>query len=478
MRIRKLLSDSAVYGITGYLTIISGILLTPLYTRMFTKEEYGIMDLFNTWNTFAMGIIPIGLIPAIIRFYPDFSTNHLEKKKNLGTILTTILTLNIIYIIVMLLLRNFFIGYIKGGNLNEIYFHSLFLVLAGLLFTYITAILQIRFKKYSYMIITIVNFLILSVLGFVFVYFFNMRLEGFYRASSLSMIVTLTIGILMVRKDVFFHFDKAILKKLLKYSLPLLSVFFLFQTTNIIDRILIMRFGSLEDVGIYNIGTKISGIIRMIFTAFATAWFPLAMSLKENADAKETYKKVHNIFVLGGLVVTAGLFIFRRELILFFAPDYLESYNTIGILGLFNFVSTFIYIYSLGLHIKNQTKYLTISAIASIIANVFFSVLLISLIGADGIAWGSLAGSVIWVALQLYFSQKHYFIDFNFTLTIGIMATLLGVMFLTSSLDFILGPDLIIGFISKSIIMMILMFGTFILIKKFKLLALKLKSEK
>jgi O-antigen/teichoic acid export membrane protein len=474
MRIRKLLSDSAVYGITGYLTIISGILLTPLYTRIFTKEEYGIMDLFNTWNTFAIAIIPLGLIQAITRFYPDFSKDPEQKKNFLGTILSTAVVITLSYFLIMLISKNYFISYVKADNLNEIFYHSLFLVFSGLIFTYITTILQTKFQKYSYMILTIINFLVLSILGFVFVYYYNMRLEGFYRAASITMVLTLIIGFFLIKQEIFFSFDKTVLKNLLKYSLPILSVFFLFQATNIIDRILLINFGNIEQVGIFNIGTKISGIIRIIFTAFSTAWFPLAMSIKNNSDAKETYKKIHNVFFLSGLIITTGLFIFRKELILFFAPDYLESYNTIGILGLFNFVSTCIYIYSLGLHIENRTKYLTRSAIASILANVFFSILFIYLIGTDGIAWGSLIGGIVWVLFQLYYSQKYYFINFNFSISIGTMLLLFCILFSTSSLDFFLGSDLIVGIIVKSVVMLLLILIVYLITKKFKLLDFKI----
>ena len=469
MRIRKLLSDSAVYGITGYLTIISGILLTPLYTRMFTKEEYGIMDLFNTWNTFATGIIPLGLISAILRFYPDFSQDKENKKKNLGTILSTVLILSLFYVLIMIFAKNYFISYVKDDNLNEIYFHSLFLVASGLIFSYITTVLQTKFQKFRYMFITIINFLILSSLGFIFVYNFNMRLEGFYRAASLSMIITLLIGCFLIKNELYFSFDKSILKQLLSYSLPLLSVFFLFQATNIIDRILIMEFGNLKDVGTFTIGTKISGIIRIIFTAFATAWFPLAMSIKNNENAKETYKKIHNVFFLCGLIITSGLFLFRKELLLFFAPDYFDSYNIIGILGLYNFVSTSIYIYSLGLHIKNQTKYLTYSAIISIVANVIFSILFIYLLGVDGIAWGSLIGGTIWVLSQLYYSQKYYYIKFNHSISIASMCLLIPLLFFTSSFDLFLGPNLFFGIIIKLISILVLCITLYFMIRKFQL---------
>jgi O-antigen/teichoic acid export membrane protein len=464
--IKRLFGDSFIYGITGYLTVIAGIILTPIYTRILSKSEYGIMDIFNTWNTFAMAILPIGLITSIVTFYPEVSDNLKKKKALLGTILSSISVLSIIYVIIMLFLKEIFIKYINEPNLSEIYYQSIYIVIASLFVAYVKVVLQTKFQKYRYALITITNFIILSLLGFVFVYYYDMRILGFFRAMSLSMSLTILLGIILIKKEIYFEFDKTILKKLLNYSSHLLSVFFLFQAINLVDRYILLEFGSLEDVGVYNIGTKISGIVKIVFAAFATAWFPIAMSIKEKEDSIKTYRLVHNVYFFVTLILLSSLFIFRKELIIFFAPDYLESYNLIGILAVAYAVNGSIYIYSLGLHIKKKTKYLTTSAILSIITNLVSSIFFIKIMGIDGVAWGTLIGGVVWVISQLYYSQKAFYIKYDFLYSLFVIILLIVIMFSIPMIENSIVLSMRLTVLSKVILIIIFSIILYFYLKK------------
>lgn len=464
--LKRLLGDSFIYGFTGYLSVLAGIILTPIYSRILTKTEYGILDIFNTWNTFAMAIIPLGLISSIITFYPDVKDDPTQRKKLLGTILTTIFFFSFIYAIIMLLFKNIIISYIAEPNVTEIFHHSIFIVIMSLFFAYTKVIQQAKFKKYNFAIIALFNFILLSTLGFLFVYYYRMGVLGFYRASSVSISLTVILSFFMTKKDIFFDFDRIILKKVLTYSIHFLSVFFLFQVINIIDRYILLHYSTIEDVGIYNIGSKISGIIKIVFSAFAVAWFPIAMNIKNNENAKETYQLVHNVYFTVSLVLISALLFFRKELILFFAPSYMEAYNIIGILALAYAINGSIFVYSLGLHIKKETKYLTSSAIISVFTNVISSVVLMKIIGIDGVAWGTLIGAFMWIFSQHYYSQKVYPIKFNYRYAIGVILTIAGLIFLVPYAEDLLNLQLYAGVLIKASIFIMLSIPLYFYLKK------------
>ena len=79
MQLRKVFfNDTLVYGVTGYLGLVASFFLTPFYTRILTKEDYGLLDLFNVWNSFFALVLPLGLFTAILRLYKDFKNKILE----------------------------------------------------------------------------------------------------------------------------------------------------------------------------------------------------------------------------------------------------------------------------------------------------------------------------------------------------------------------------------------------------------------
>ena len=162
----------------------------------------------------------------------------------------------------------------------------------------------------------------------------------------------------------------------------------------------------------------------------------MAMKIKDKENAKDTYKNVHNLYVIVGLVVLFALFMFRKELIMIFAPAYMDSYRIISILCLFLIVHSAMFLYGLGLHIKNKAKYLTISSLGSIVINIISSIILLNYIGLEWIAWGTLLGSFIWIILQYQLCNRDYNISYNYLLAIGVVLFLIFTMFAVEYFDF------------------------------------------
>ncbi|MBK7957998.1 MAG: hypothetical protein IPK03_07630 [Bacteroidetes bacterium] len=75
MRLKDVIfKDSLVYGVTMNLSIISAIILTPQYTRTLAMSDYGIMDIFNTWNSLITNFLPVGMLTIIMIIYDDLKT--------------------------------------------------------------------------------------------------------------------------------------------------------------------------------------------------------------------------------------------------------------------------------------------------------------------------------------------------------------------------------------------------------------------
>ncbi len=296
-------------------------------------------------------------------------------------------------------------------------------------------------------------------LGFVFVYNNGMGIVGFYRASSLAYFVALCISIFFAFSDISIRFSRKTLVTILTYSVHLLSVGLLFSAVNLLDRYIIAKFGSISEVGIYSIGVKISGIMGLVIASFALAWFPVSMRIKDDPEAKNIYRKIHDFYFTAVTILLSALILFRRELVDIFAPGYEGTYNVIAILGTYVIINGSIYFYSLGIHIKKQTKFLTVSAIASILVNIVTSILLVRPLGIDGVALGTLAGAIVWVIIQLYYSNKLFPIQYNTRVLINSFAFLLTVFLVVGFyLDHAIDFHIAINLLLKTGIMLFLSF--------------------
>ena len=82
--LKRIFSDSIIYGVSSYLSVVAAIFLTPIYTRILLKTDYGAMDIINTWISLVVAILPLGLLNAVVRFYPDFKADPEQRKKYLS----------------------------------------------------------------------------------------------------------------------------------------------------------------------------------------------------------------------------------------------------------------------------------------------------------------------------------------------------------------------------------------------------------
>ena len=67
-QLKRLTSDSAVYGISTILGRFLNFLLVPFYTNMFPASEYGIVTVVYSYVAFLNFVYPLGLEAAYMRF--------------------------------------------------------------------------------------------------------------------------------------------------------------------------------------------------------------------------------------------------------------------------------------------------------------------------------------------------------------------------------------------------------------------------
>jgi O-antigen/teichoic acid export membrane protein len=411
-----LVYDSVVYGAVRYLNVASGILLTPIYTRLLTKNDYGVIDVFVTWNAFAAMVITLGLPTALLRFYADVKDDPTRRRETIGTIQGLMLVAALGYGLVILPFGDMFLSAFNTPTAPpEVFYESIVLVVLTSFFTLVQSLHQAALRKYSFAAISVLNFAIATVLGAILVYAFEQGVLGFFRASVVALAVSCVASLFTTREVFAITLKPRACRRLLSYSLPFVGVFFLFQSSNVVDRLVITRFLSLEAAGTFAVANKVAGVLSLAISSFSLAWFPYAMQIKDTASARQVYARMFSYYSAGATVLVTAIAMFRTEIINLFAPGYSEAYNTIAVLCLYNIVAGSVYVLTLGLHITEHTRYIVGPGILSVVVNALTSIALVRTIGLEGIAYGSLLGSIVWVVPQVRKAQALYPIPFTYS---------------------------------------------------------------
>lgn len=452
----RLLYDSVVYGVVRYLAILSGILLTPVYTRLLTKEDYGLIEIFVTWNTLVVMVIPLGLPTALQRFYPDVADGAVRKREMIGTIHVMVLVAASVYAILLSTFRGVFLeGFNATSAPLEIFYLSIVVAMLTSCFAILQALHQAAARKYHFAGLSVLNFSAATSLGFVLVYWFHQGVVGFFRASVVALVVTIGVGLSVTKDALTIAFERSAARRLLKYSLPFVWVFLLFQSSNVLDRFLITRFMSLGDAGVFSVANKVAGITSLAVSSFALVWFPYAMRAKTEPDAKELYAGVFSLYVAAAAILVNLICIFRDEIIRVIAPGYAAAYGSIAILCLYYVVAGSVSILTIGLHIAERTKHIALAALASVVTNVVASVLLVQVVGLEGIAYGSLLGGMVWIMLQVRKAQPLYPVPFSYGFGAWAAAVTVAVAYGGAYLDMWLGPaETVVRIATKGLVFM------------------------
>ena len=152
------------------------------------------------------------------------------------------------------------------------------------------------------------------------------------------------------------------------------------------------------------------------------------MSLKNNENLNVVFNSVHKVFILISSLMISVVWLFRPEILLIFAPDYAEAIKLILILFAANIISYSTFIYSLGLHFANKTKYLSYGAFYSVISNIIISISTVKIIGVYGIAIGTLVSSIIWAGYLFRCSQKKFKISYENKYFVGFIVFLSAIL--------------------------------------------------
>ena len=370
-----------------------------------------------TWNMFVAMVLPLGLPTALQRFYPDVADDAERRRETIGTLHGIALVAVIAYSLLVLPFCGVFLGVFNATSApKEVFYLSIVLVVLTSWFSLPQALHQAAGRKYYFAGLGVLNFTVATVLGFALVYWFQQGVVGFFRASVAALVLTV-VGSLFVTQDIVgVAFSMSVARRLLNYSLPFVWVFLVFESANVLDRFLIAHFLSLSDVGVFAVANKVAGVTGLAISSFAVAWFPYAMRVKSQPDARYLYAKIFVLYVAGTAALVSGICIFRSEIIRVIAPGYVAAYGTIAILSVYYAIAGSVSIVTVGLHIAERTRYIAGAALASVATNAVASAVLVQVVGLEGIAYGSLLGSLVWIVLQVRRAQTFYRIPFSYRL--------------------------------------------------------------
>ena len=415
-KLRHLGKDTALYGLGDALQKLINFLLFPVYARFLSKADFGLQDLILTTVIVISSILVLGLDSAAARHYYDAELPD-EKRNILSTWLWFELLLSIPVTLLLVLLAKPICSLIFDDPSLSPYFC---LGIASLPFALVAGVsmltLRLTFQAKAFSILSASGVLIHGLAAIYFVVILGKGVMGVFVAYIFASVARAILGMLLTYKHFRYSLSKSWLKPMLYFGVPLVPASLFIWVFNYSNRYFVLHFSTLEEVGIFSVGSRVSSILLLITLAFQTAWGPFAFSLiKDEALAKRTYSTALSYFLLLSLSFTVCLSVFARETVLLLATQAYERAAPLVSFLCYGFIAWgAYYIVGTGAAIAKKSYHVTIATLLAATITCLMNYLFIPRFGIIAAAFSTMFGNFAALLYGFYTGQHHFTVPYDY----------------------------------------------------------------
>lgn len=409
--------DFVIYGLGIAFTKSLAIITLPILTLYLSSSGIGTLELMTSLSSLLVLFILLGVDTGVTFFFWDKKDSPKLQSAYVSNALYIIMLSSFFVCIILHIFKDIFLQYYFKVESLEYYHLLYFFVITQALFVFFTKLLRTKLLTMRYNIAILSS----SISFIVFIYFFLKAnpTEGgvlFGRITSNVIVLIFFIPFIfgLLKKKV----DKIIIKDLLGYSLPIMPFAIVTILLGMSDTYFINIFLGTDILGKYTIVVKVAGIISLVIAAFSLVYGPLAMSIKDNANAKKIYANLYELYVFlcVFLVLLIQYFsIYLLEILVSNSENYKEYLYLVGIVSSYAFFANSFGQLGIGLNILKKNKYFSYFTALAFVINVILNILFVEMYGLAGIATASLISIIVACSCIAFISNRYYPIKYNFS---------------------------------------------------------------
>ncbi|PIQ24187.1 hypothetical protein COW36_10220 [bacterium (Candidatus Blackallbacteria) CG17_big_fil_post_rev_8_21_14_2_50_48_46] len=404
--LKRLIQQSLIYGLGTATYQALSLLILPLFTSFLTPADYGVNSVLGLVSAFIIGFLSLGMGTAIGLVYHAHEDPDYRKQ--------------VIFNAQMLLFPGIFclllIAWVGSAHISQWIFSTpehqdlvcLMLLTSALTIATVPLALKLQYENKSLTTVAIytsVNFINLSLSTF-FVAVLHWGNFGRFLGNAIGTLCMVLLLWNYAGVRLFQNFS--VVRELVKLgmiSLPGFLFYFLMQQGNIY---ILKVYASLEEIGIYSIGTTFGTALSLVINAFITAWTPFVWSFKEKPDeAKIVFGKIMSYYLLSVGTISIALYLFAKPIIVIFTqPNFYPAYRLIGLSSTVQLFTGILLILSVESYIAKEISYSIIFQGITVIIFISLSVLITPYLKGVGALTAQIFGQVFMCFLLIKWNNK------------------------------------------------------------------------
>lgn len=382
-------------------------LTLPLLAALLEPEGFGLWSLYRTLLLFLLPVMGLSLHAAIGRSFHRLAAAEMRR-----LILTCVAFVTVAAAVVLLLAAPWLLSRDSLFSLPSPWL--LLLPLVGLLgnVTLINQnLLRQQQRAWSYAAYELAQGLLPYAVGLLLIALAGWGWTAMIVGLLASSLVTALASLwrLARERQIGGPLDRALLGRTLRFTLPLIPHTLGMSVLVMADRLVLERYGSAAEVGIYVVGYTLATALQLVSQPFGNAWSPWAyrqLALPEGRGRLRLAKAIY--LYAGGMALLALGWWLASPLVLrwFFAPEYQPAAAVLGwvILGLLLF-SIYSTLFPL-LSDAGRSGAICLVTVLAVAVNLGGCLLLVPRHGMLGAAWATAAAYAVLLLAMLAMVQR------------------------------------------------------------------------
>ena len=433
--LKSLAKETAIYGVSSIVGRFLNYLLVPVYTIALPASSggYGVVTNIYAWVALILVLLTCGMETGFFRFA---NKGQDDPMRVYSTTLLSVSIGSLVFVALGLLFLEPIAGWLEYGE-HPWYIGMMMIVVAmdaiqSIPFAYL------RYKKRP------IKFAALKLL-FIFL---NIALNLFYYvilegndvgyAFLFNLVCTSVVMVCMIPELRGFTYvlDKELLKRMLRYSLPLVILGVAGILNQVADKIIFPfvypdEAESTIQLGIYGAASKIAMIMAMFTQAFRFAYEPFVFGKSKEKDSREMYAQAMKFFIIFTLLAFLAVMFYLDILRHVIGRDYWDGLRVVPIVMAAEIFMGIYFNLSFWYKLIDETRWGAYFSLTGCIILILMNIFLVPKYGYIACAWAGFTGYGVAMLLSYFVGQKKYPIQYDLK-AIGMYVLLAAVLYVAA----------------------------------------------
>ena len=446
--LKQLAGETAIYGFSSILARVLNFLFVPIYTRMLTQVQYGVVTEFMAYIAILQVVLVLGLETGCFRFANKEGEN--PRKVYSGALLA-VFGLNLAFLACMVA----FAGPISAALGYEGYKRLIIYVAAILFCDSITAILfaKLRQEHKAVKFAVLKTVKILTETGANLLLFFVFPAQPDFTYPVFAIFVSCVLCLLLFIPDIVrlkLVWETGVVRRMLLYSLPLMVAALPGVANDFLDRVLFRFFDTSASqwqasLGVYQAAVKLAVIMNLFIQMFRYAAEPFFFQRARDKNSRELYAVVMEYFTAFCGLVFLGVIGYIDIISLLLGRDFRVGVGVVPVMLLSYMLLGMLFNVSMWYKLSGKTNMAIWITLAGLAVTAVVNIVFMPRYSYWASAYGHLASYLTMFVVSAVLGAKYYPIPYSWKRIGGIFVlmgmTYLGIL-LFSTPDFIPGLSL------------------------------------